>query len=310
MHPAGELAILLNPGAGSASAGERGAERLRSLAAGRGAVFSTGEREMTDAVAEGVRERGVGTVAIAGGDGTISAVLSALHRAYGDAPLPRIALLRGGTMNTIANALGIPQGTPEKLLPKLLAKPGGPVLERATLKVDGKLGFLFSAGVMVGFLDALYGTGHKGRLAALGLLARGSVESLMGGGLIEKIETPVTATLRIDDTQHPARRYVALGAGTVPQVGLGFRPYARCEERTDAFQVFAFHGTVQMLARELPRIRRGLPVTEGLGFSPLAKRLSIDADTDTVRYALDGDVHDTDSPLTVEVGPTVRLVVL
>ncbi|MDD9936333.1 MAG: diacylglycerol kinase family protein [Myxococcales bacterium] len=310
MTTSGDLAIVVNPRAGGGRQGERDAARLRSVAAGKGAVFVTESREMTDAVADGVRERGVSTVAIAGGDGTVAGVLTALHRAYRHNPLPRIALLRGGTMNTIANALQISQGSPEKLLARLLARPAGPVLERATLSVDGRTGFLFSAGVMVGFLDALYGSGGKGRIAALGLLARGSVETVVGGHLIEQIETPLTAALEVDGESHPARRYVALGAGTVPEVGLGFRPYPQSEERTDAFQVFAFHGSVQMLVRELPRLRRGQPATEGLGFSPVTQSLRISTEEGTVRYALDGDVEEAESPLIVRPGPAVRIAAL
>ena len=92
-----ELAIVLNPDAGSRY-DERRVDGLRAIAGSRGVLFSTSKRDLLDAIVQGARERGVATVAIIGGDGTVSSVLSALHRAYGSERLPRIALLRGGSM--------------------------------------------------------------------------------------------------------------------------------------------------------------------------------------------------------------------
>src|SRR5262245_51132066 len=55
---------------------------------------------------------------IVGGDGTVSAVLGAFDRP--ERPLPRLALLRGGTMNTVARGLGVPALDPTGLLRALL----------------------------------------------------------------------------------------------------------------------------------------------------------------------------------------------
>jgi diacylglycerol kinase (ATP) len=307
---ASDLTIILNPAAGG---GDRYDERritgLRAIAGSRGVIFSTARRDLVEAVADGARERSVGTIGIIGGDGTISSALSALHRAYGDMPLPRIALLRGGTMNTIANALGIPRKQPEELLKRLLESRSSTFVLRATIKVEDRLGFLFSAGVMVGFLHVLYGTRDRqqGSLRALTLLAKGSWQTLTGGELIEQIETPLAATVRIDGETHPTRRYTVLAAGTVEQIGLGFRPFPRAAECQDQFQIFAFHGSVQSLARQLPRIRRGLAVQKGLGFDPLAKVLELDTAGQAFEYALDGDIYEAASNLLVEVGPRVEI---
>jgi diacylglycerol kinase (ATP) len=313
MTPASTVAIILNPHAGGGDRyDERRLKGLRAIASSRAVVFSTARHELVEAVAEGVRERGTTTVAIIGGDGTVSSTLSALHRAYRDAPLPSIALLRGGTMNTIANALGIPRKQPEELLRRLLEGPTTPSVRRATIKVEGRLGFLFSAGVMVGFLHVLYGTreSKQGSLRALTLLAKGSWQALTGGELIEQIETPLLATLKVDDEEHPPRRYTVVAAGTVEQIGLGFRPFPRAAECQDCFQLFAFHGSLQSLARQLPRIRRGLPMSKGLGFDPLARKLQLRSGDGAAafEYALDGDIYEAPGKLLVEAGPTVELL--
>jgi diacylglycerol kinase (ATP) len=304
-----DLAIILNPLAGGGNRyDERRVKNLRAIAGSRGVIFSTAQHDLVDAVVEGALERGVGTLGIIGGDGTISSALSALHRVYGSTPLPRIALLRGGTMNTVANALGIPRRQPEELLKRLLESRSSTVVMRATIKVEGRLGFLFSAGVMVGFLHVLYGTRDRGQgsLRALSLLARGSWQTLTGGELIEQIETPLAATLWIDGREDPLRRYTVLAAGTVEQIGLGFRPFPRAAECEDKFQMFAFHASVQTLARQLPRIRRGQSMQKGLGFDPLAKRLEIATEAE-FEYALDGDIYKAPNRLLVEAGPRVEI---
>lgn len=311
MTRSNELAIVLNPQAGGGSRyGESRVAGLRAIAGSRGVLFSTGKWDLIDAVAEGVRERGVDTVAIIGGDGTLSSVLSALHRAFGSAQLPRIALLRGGTMNTVANSFGVPRRQPEELLKRLLEAKSGEVKRRATLKVEDRVGFLFTAGIMVGFLKVLYqasqATGSSpGALAALRLLGKGSWQAMVGGKLIEEIETPLLATLTIDGEAHPQRRYTVLGAATVAQVGLGFRPFTQADECIDSFQVFAFHGSRQALVRQLPRIRRGLPMAKGLGFDPVARKLEIHTPGEPIAYGLDGDVREATGKLLVDVGPKI-----
>lgn len=312
MTEPGHIAVILNPKAAGDAYDAARIDRLRAIAGSRAVLFSIDEPERVHAVAEGVRERGASIVAIIGGDGTVSSVLTALHRAYGPDPLPRIALLRGGSMNTVANAFGLSRGTPESLLEKLLHSGARPVWPRATLEVEGRLGFLFTGGALVGFLDTLYSNSQlgKGPLGAFSLLSIGSVQALTGGSLFRKIDTPLVATLVIDGTEHPERRYFGFAVGTVEQVGLGFKPFRLARECQDQFQIFAFHGSAQALVRELPKIYRGQPMTRGIGFDPLARKLEIVTQDGEVPYALDGDVYRAKSPLFVRVGPKVEIVAL
>jgi diacylglycerol kinase (ATP) len=301
------VAVILNPRAAGGAYDERRIEGLREIASSRAPLFVTGEQGLVEAVAEGVRERGVETIAVIGGDGSIGITLTALHKAYGTAPLPRIALLRGGTMNTVANSLGVRRGKPEDLLRRLLTAPATPLIERNTLIVGGRVGFLFTGAAMVGFLRELYDSSRtqRGRLGALKLLARGSFQAFAGGELVARIECPLTGTLRIDGEEEPPRRYSVLGASTVEQVGLGFRAFPRAAEGRDQFQVFAFHGTLQTLAMQLPRIRAGLPVQKSLGFDPMARRLVIESPNEIIPYAIDGDIFEAKSRLAIDIGPRV-----
>ena len=66
------------------------------------------------------RVTSIGLLAISGGDGTNHVTLSGFIDVYAGAALPQIALLRGGTMNTVANAIGVRRGRPEGLLARLV----------------------------------------------------------------------------------------------------------------------------------------------------------------------------------------------
>lgn len=311
MPSSSTVAIVLNPTAGEQRTDERRLKSLRALAGPRAVIFATEERGLVEAVAEGVKERGVDTVGVIGGDGTIAFVLSALTRAFGEARMPRIALLRGGTMNTTANALGVPRREPEELLRRLLAGPPAAGIKQATLRVGDRVGFLFSTGAMVGFLDMLYeARRQKLGTRALSLLARGGWDALTGGELVERIEQPVLARLQVDTVEHPLRRYTLLAAGTFERIGLGFRPFPRAETGGGRFQLFAFHASLQALALQLPRIRRGAPMPDDSGFDPLARRLEIHTEGAPIRYALDGDLYQAqDNTLVVETGPSLEVLV-
>lgn len=86
------------------------------------AVPSTRE-ELVDALADFAR-REVGTVAVSGGDGTVRDVLTALPKAYGDAPLPEISIIASGRTDLIADDVGA-QGRPDELARLLAATKNG-----------------------------------------------------------------------------------------------------------------------------------------------------------------------------------------
>ena len=59
---------------------------------------------------------------IAGGDGTNHVTITGFLEVWEDEPLPPLAFLRGGTFNTVANAVGVPRGRPDGILARLIRK--------------------------------------------------------------------------------------------------------------------------------------------------------------------------------------------
>jgi diacylglycerol kinase (ATP) len=96
------ITLVHNPNAGS---GDLTATRLRSLLDGEGHTVNLLSGKVRDLAAELAAEADL--VVVAGGDGTVSKVLTALLGR--DVPL---ALLPSGTANNIARSLGITGSAP------------------------------------------------------------------------------------------------------------------------------------------------------------------------------------------------------
>jgi diacylglycerol kinase family enzyme len=259
-------------------------------------------------------------VAICGGDGTLHQTLTALVHSYGQRPLPAIAILRGGTMNTVAESLGI-RGDPVAHLRALVALMRRSVasaraasarietFEQGLVRVDDRFGFMFGTGVIHDYLNVYYATGKPSRVTAARLLVRAGASTLVHGPLSKRLCSPFRARVVVDGITWPRDRFVAVCAATINQIGLGFRPFYRCRERVDGFAVLGIHTTCMGLMRELPRIHAGKPIRQDRAIDDVAREVTIaPIDPCELGYAIDGDLYTCDRPLTLTRGPTLTLV--
>jgi len=145
---------------------------LEKLVARQGLLFVTRTADELDSALLEFARCGVQVIAINGGDGTISRVLTGALRCWPAGKAPDIIPLRGGNFNVLANNLGV-RGSPKALLERLLAALDGPVLRRVarrTILVGDRCGFQFANGSIGRFLEYFYR--NKGSpLESLRLLA-------------------------------------------------------------------------------------------------------------------------------------------
>jgi hypothetical protein len=249
--------------------------------------------------------------------------------------MPHVALLRGGTMNTVANSVGVRPGKPDGLLARLIRayarRATAPLagVERHVLQVtpidsvdsEGKAGgssetgygFLFGTGVVCGFLAEYYRDGEPSPLVAAQTLLRGIGSALVGGSTIRRMAAPFHGSVTLDDgTEWPERDYLAVAAGTIADIGLNFKPFYRYAERPGIFQALGIHASPVSFVKELPRIHRSLPMPAEKTYDALATRFVVKnraPGATTTRYMIDGDLHEARGDLAVSIGPRVRLVV-
>lgn len=282
------------------------ASRLSGVLGAAGAVVTPPSLEALDELAPHMAAARF--LGVHGGDGTLHRVLTALHRA-GLEP-PPIALLRGGTMNIVADSVGMKASAVEALAS--LVGGGGEVVERSRLVVDlGErevVGFLAGGGIISRFLELYYEQEDPTPAGAAALLGRGALSALVGGRTARHLTRPFEGELSLDGVAWPGLRWLAVAVGTVEQLGLGFTPFPGIGANPGHLHVIGIASGIAALARELPSVYRGRGVHRpgNREATPMQLRLSAD---EAITLMVDGDFHAGGTTVTMQAGPPVRFLV-
>jgi len=307
-------AVIVNPKAGALRRNPKLAERLRESCRGRAELQITQDDAHLGEVAQTIADHGVERVAVVGGDGTASVTLTSLWKAYGDRPLPSVSFLRGGTMNTIANSLGVSRRNPGWLLDRTLqAWSNGEAKKlkaRPTLRIGDRLGFLFGTGLMYGYLAEYYaaGNGQPTPVTAATVLAKAMGSALVGGKTFERILQPRKLQVVFSNGHWETRNYMTIGAGTVVQAGLGFRPFYRAFERDDRFHLLAVKGRAHAVAQDMPRIWLGRGFRPETAEETTTEWAELSCADGTFGYFVDGDLLTAPGHLSLGVGPRFNIL--
>jgi diacylglycerol kinase family enzyme len=275
-------------------------------------VRQTGSLDELEPLAHDLCERGIDILAVCGGDGSYFRTLSAVVRAYGEAPLPQFLPLRGGSMNTIARSVGCRRGSPERVLLRTVAdyRAGRPfeVTERHLLQVNGEhFGFMVGAGVVVNFLQVYYATGQPGPWTAAKLFTRVILSGVTRSALARRLLQPVEADIDCDEERVPHRRYTFVYASSITDIGLGFKATYLATRKRGFFHLLAGPiGPRQVLPRLL-RLRHGLPLEIDELYDNLARHARVEFSRPS-HYTVDGDVLGAVPRLDVVTGPRLTII--
>lgn len=310
----GGIGVVLNPRSRRNLNDPRAELRLARALGDRGIVRTARSRDDLARIAEDFRKLEIDVLGISGGDGTNYVTITGFLAVYADEPLPPLAFLRGGTFNTVANALGVPKGNPDGLLARLIRRYADrdrtPLrwAEPRVLRIGSHYGFIFGTGAIYGYIAEYNKVELKDTLWAARVLLEASAKVIRGQdtGVARRWQGKVTFE---DGTSFPDRDYLAIGAGAVDQIGLGFRPFYRCEERDGHVHVLGIHTTALGFVKKLPDIWRARPMGEAHTFDRLAPRFTVEARSGVVEYMVDGDVKAHKGPLVISSGPRVKILV-
>jgi diacylglycerol kinase family enzyme len=309
-----KIGIITNP---HSKLNKRNPERQRLLAyiAGdQGRLEITNSLEDLDRAAAEFCKQGVGIVAINGGDGTISRTISALIHAYDKKPLPRLMILKGGTINVLATNLGIID-RPELTLYKLIeAQADGTDLQTVkfrTLKIGNMYGFLFGNGVVANYLKEFY-KNKTGASGAVYLIIKLCLYYLFNRSKFSKIVHSQKYEIKsFEDSEYRPIESVAIMASTVEKMPLGARMFPQAKTYPNKFQAFILNMKSQELVWKLPLIM--LKNKEGQFLGKLnfcTSGLEIKSSAPQL-YTLDGELLETEgNALRVELGPELSFIVL
>ena len=307
------IGVVTNPRSRQNRRNPRLARQLTYILGEKGEIQQPSDLDALDSAAIRFRDHGIDVLCINGGDGTMSRALTAMVKAYGDKPLPKIAILRGGTMNTVAHGLKI-RGTPAEILDYVVqryhADAPMPTVRRSLLEINGTdYGFLFGNGVISQFLEPYYEGGNATPLKAVILMVRGIFSSIFGGSFAKRITQPFVGEVTLDGHPWPSNRWMLLAAGTVDDIGFGFRPFWQATLHPGTMHVIGTFGESPMaIVKELWRIFRAQPIEGHEWHDDLGRELVLRSDR-PITYMVDGDFHRGGTELRLKVGPPVDFII-
>jgi diacylglycerol kinase family enzyme len=306
------LAVLVNPLSRANRRNPRVAAEFQAIVGDQGRILAPKTLEELDEAAATIRGAQPSVIAVHGGDGTLHRALTALGRVYDGASIPPLAILGGGTMNVVSASLGIRE-RPTVLLEALAAGARAgrapDLLHRRCIRVGTQLGFIFGNGLMANFLGEYYGTGRYGPARAAWLLLRGLCSAMIGGPFIRRLFKRFEGTVTVDGAALERTVFVGLAAGTVREVGLGFKLLHRADDDPERFGVIAIHGQPLALLGDFPAVHAGRGVAPKRAFSAVASTMEVaPRDGGEMSYTIDGDLYRGTGPIAISVGPPIAFV--
>ena len=279
------ILVIVNRKAGGVQRTPGLVEELKRSVGDRGDVqLTASSAEVVQAISR-ARLAGVDTVAMCGGDGTDLCTATALATVYGEAAWPRLAVLSGGTLNTVAHNLGCAGDAP-RLLARLLAAEEPAVLVRPLLRVNEHTGFIFGSQMVARVLDAYYAGGASPAGAAL-LAAHMVVSAALRTRFVRELFKPELTALTLDGQALGLFRFTSLVASVVAAPAVGLRALYRAGE-DGGFHVVGTEQSPSKIVAEAGRLWAGLPVST-MTVDAVAKQATLSF-SKPARFSVDGDL--------------------
>ncbi|MFH1829505.1 MAG: diacylglycerol kinase family protein [Pseudomonadota bacterium] len=307
------IGIILNPYSRSNKLNPERMRKLGFIVGDKGSCHSTETLDEVRELAHEFKEREIDILGISGGDGTNHRTLSTFLEVYGDMPLPRIALLRGGTMNNLANQLGI-KGTPEKILSNLIIKyhESIPFEEKKInmIRVNGAYGFLFGMGLITRFIE-VYQNVEDGPtpVRAAWLLSRAMGSSAINGRFARQLTERFDCEITIDGKKQPFKNYMMVFAGTMSTLGFNFRPLYRSTSEPGKFQAVGISATGRQLLYTFPRAFLAKPSKSEHYVDEMCTDMVLEFQR-PMTYTIDGDFPEEPATrVEIATGPLLTCIV-
>lgn len=286
---------------------------LTYIAGEEGHVAVTKSLIELEQVAKDFKQTGVKMIAINGGDGTISHTITALIHAWAGAPLPQIALLRGGTINVLAENLGI-KGSPEEILYRLIESHYSAQVKKTvrlrTLEIDTKFGFLFANGVCAKFLEEFY-KNKSGPLGSLLLIIKIALARFVNKEYFRKMvhETP-TEIFYGHDSKSEKHSALATLVATIKRMPLGPKIFPKAGKDGEEIQCISYVCSPEKAIFKITKDVLLTPNRESDVKISLSSREFDILTNPGSGYTLDGELYPASDKVTIKLGPEIEFVIV
>lgn len=318
------VAVLTNIASGANRRGRHLRYHLPDIVGERGLVLETETVEEIDGAVERLTGCGAELICLNGGDGTVQRTLTRLINLYGEdgAGMPLIFPLRGGTLNVLADNLGL-KGRPDQLARRVMQVaedsrelpwttiPTLRLVRETSGATDFEYGFFFGNGALYRFDQVYYRETKGGPLPAAGLFLKCAAAGALGKTRYAPVFGTTPMRVRIDGFSMPGESFTIVLAMAFKKVVLTFNPF-REGEGGDFYTLATSLPFGKMLSR-LDRLLwvRGEkpPFPPELYWNRKSSEVVIES---REGYTLDGEVFPLEQPfrLTITRGPDVRVLSL
>jgi diacylglycerol kinase family enzyme len=310
-----KIGVLLNRNAGRHRLFRRRlAEDLRAALEKEDLLAETWHVDQIKDTLVEFRKAGVDTLAIAGGDGSNHYVLSAAVEVFGQAGLPRVALLCGGTHNAHALSIGV-RGAPRSLLQRLVAarrnghRPGR--ARRVLLRLSDARrvwhGFTMATGFMHRFYQEMLTTSGDDTWQALKMLGGWTADVIKGGKRLKQVFQTESGRVDIEGAECPFSETNGVACSAMEKLGLGFTPFPLASVQEGHFQVAVSRIRPGALLKIMHRWWRGrLPEHPDVFVTHTARVLL--PDRPKIGFVLDGELYQAEGWLSIQAGPLIDFI--
>jgi diacylglycerol kinase (ATP) len=303
------IGVILNPHSKRYKNDPHKLDRMAFIVGERGHFRATQDLDNLSEVAHQFKKKEIDILALSGGDGTNHCVLTSLIDAYGDQPLPKVALLRGGTLNTVATSCGI-WGDPEKNLMKVIydyhADKEMKKVSVYPMCVNGSYGFIWGCGVIYRFMDSYYGGGSPSPLQAAWTLTKSISSSMLNAKFARRLFRRFDGEVIADGKKWPYANYTAIYAGSIEQLGLNFRVFYHADD--EHFHGVAFSMPPRNILRYVPKMFLGRSSGCPDLIEEPCKEMIIKLE-EAQGYTIDGDMYDPVDHFEITRGPELEIII-
>ncbi len=258
--------------------------------------------------AEAFKKQSIAYLAISGGDGSVHLVLSKFISVYGKSRLPKVLILRDGSMNNIARSYSL-KGKGPSLLRKLINAIHKnieiQVVYRNTMKVKDMYCFLFGLGFVTNYVYEFNRGGDKSPLKAIKVIINAIRQ------LILKRETGIFKRMNLEVIADGKKLWftdiLAIFAATIANLAISFTPTPRAYEKKNAFHLIATGMKPCEVFMNFNKIRKGIPIKHPNHYDNIASDLRIVCPGKFL-YQMDGDIYEARDRLFVKPGPQIEFV--
>ncbi|MFT4975229.1 MAG: diacylglycerol kinase (ATP) [Myxococcota bacterium] len=312
MSSRGGIGVISNPLSGRNRKNPRVMRRLAYVLGERGELALPEGLDRLEAEIRVFHERGIDVLCINGGDGTIHQVMTALYAVYGDdEPFPKIALLKGGTMNTIARNVGV-RTAAEDMLGRVASRyhAGVPLstTQRCLMIInDRRAGFIYGNAGIAHFLEEYYAGGDSSPWKAVKVLTRAIVSSVLGTEYAGQMFRLIDMDITLDGSPLSHTAYTTVGISTVADLGFGFRPFYQVYTHPRHLHLIGVAEPVWALTASLLKIRMARPTNRPHTEDHVALDIRLQA-AEPVAYTIDGDMYPGEQTMSFRAGPAVTFI--